>query len=723
MSLMKLVKKQDVYEYNPVSDVVVKVSEISTTRQFSDGRLAELAVATESLDVSSRQVLEDVYNNIDAVISEIASNFNISLESYQKEAANIASILATNPKLVFNRKLSQPKVSGVTIMPDVTDGVLERPISLEAYDERDNRSAQAFSVVYNLLASRQDDFGETFFPTIVVNPTDAGIVVSTKLYYAYNDFKRSVTGALADHGRKNVIRAYTDPDILKNEQTRVVPVLRIGGTDDNTDKFAPVTDVPAWVEYLGSNISVQTGALRPNVKVDLIGISQTNELLNSGLMGPTDTLDVYIKLEKVFIKVTDGTKTAVVPVSVEHLYGSMFTFAPQGNYRNMILTLNSDGIVFDKTTKDVNGNVLGDTNNANSPLPELVNHNALINISINGSIILDKGTCEVSKGSLSLVAVRDSDGNLVTGATETQLRNKIDSAEVVGYTLIAYRANSNLRQRGQLFETQVQYFIVNVPYRSPLAILMPSNSEVANENSAVQDLITYTGIRVSNDAVTTLLKASSVLKGYNPVANKNGDLPELNYFGSFYVRPVYLEESIDLSNVVDSLKSHERAKDIRAALVEKIRYYANEMYRLSEYKAAANALTGNNGMKPTVIVGTDVVLYNYIMLDGDLRTLGETFDVKVVSTLDKRVRGKVFITFGVFDGSRNTTVNPLNFGNMLWSPELTVVMPISRDGQISKELIVTPRYLHMVNLPILTVLDVTGLPEVTGKVHVEFKNV
>ena len=171
------------------------------------------------------------------------------------------------------------------------------------------------------------------------------------------------------------------------------------------------------------------------------------------------------------------------------------------------------------------------------------------------------------------------------------------------------------------------------------------------------------------------------------------------------------------------MKSHERAKDIRAALVEKIRYYANEMYRLSEYKAAANALTGNNGMKPTVIVGTDVVLYNYIMLDGDLRTLGETFDVKVVSTLDKRVCGKIFITFGVFDGSRNTTVNPLNFGNMLWSPELTVVMPISRDGQISKELIVTPRYLHMVNLPILTVLDVTGLPEVTGKVHVEFKNV
>jgi hypothetical protein len=97
------------------------------------------------------------------------------------------------------------------------------------------------------------------------------------------------------------------------------------------------------------------------------------------------------------------------------------------------------------------------------------------------------------------------------------------------------------------------------------------------------------------------------------------------------------------------------------------------MYRSSEYKAAAAVLTGNTGFKPTVIVGTDPVIYNYLQSDGDLRTLGETFDVRIVSTLDHRVAGKIFLSFGVFDSARNTGINPLNFGNMLWSPELTIV--------------------------------------------------
>jgi hypothetical protein len=123
--------------------------------------------------------------------------------------------------------------------------------------------------------------------------------------------------------------------------------------------------------------------------------------------------------------------------------------------------------------------------------------------------------------------------------------------------------------------------------------------------------------------------------------------------------------------------------------------------------------------KPTVIVGTDPVIYNYIMVDGDLRTLGDTFDIKVVSTLDKRVTGKIFVTFSVFDSSRNTSVNPLSFGNLLYSPEITVNLPsVSRDGQVSRELIVAPRYLHINNLPVLTVLNVTGLPDTVNKVSV-----
>ena len=56
---------------------------------------------------------------------------------------------------------------------------------------------------------------------------------------------------------------------------------------------------------------------------------------------------------------------------------------------------------------------------------------------------------------------------------------------------------------------------------------------------------------------------------------------------------------------------------------------------------------------------------------------------------------------------------------MLYSPEVVVNLPISRDGQTSKELMVTPRFTHEVNLPVATLLNVSGLPKVLNKVAID----
>ena len=719
MSVNKLLSSGRVVSVDPISRLSEKFVEVSTSRSFNDENIGKLVIATESLGSNEQQLVTNVYNNLESTIKTIASDFGISLENYQLEAATIGGMIGTNVKSFITTKPHNTYSNAIVSNVAVVDGFTDRPsIAIEAYDERENRNAQMFSIVYNLLASRQDDFGETFFPTIVINPTEVGATISAKLFYAYNDFKRSVTGSLAQYGRKNVIRAYADAEILRNELTRAVPVLRSGGgVDDNTAVFASVTDVPSWTTVLGNNISVTTGALKPGIKVDLIGISQTNELLNSGIMGPSDSLDTYIKLESVYLKVTDGTNTDVIKVNVEDIPSSTFTYAPQGNYRNMILTFDSDSIVFDSSTTTVTGA---------SPvvLTELATHKARLALTVSGTVSLDRGDLTVNKGTFTLTTLRTSTDMLVTGSVFTTLANKIASAEMIGYTVIAYRANSNIRQRGQLLDSQIEYRIIPTLYRSPMSVIMPVNITAgSDENAALQTLITATGIRTSNEAVTTLLKADVSLASYKAVADTNGNLPEVSAIGHLYVKPTYYSEAINLANVVDSLKSHERIQDIRAALVEKIRFYANEMYRTSEYKAAALVLTGNQGYKPVVIVGTDPVIANYLQADGDLRTLGESFDVKVVSTLDTRVTGKIFISFGVFDASRNTAINPLNFGNMIYSPEVPFVGSVSRDGQMSKELIVTPRFLHIVTLPVLTKLTVTGLPTVVNKVNVNMKAV
>ena len=712
MSYKKLLSSSKVHTYDPIGSMVEKFSQVTSSRAFSDEKIGSMALATESIDSNSETLLINTYNNLESTIKTIAQDLGVSLESYQLESATMAAIYATNPKLFLSTKPKLNVQNAIVQMPKVSDGLIERDrISLEAYDERENKNAQLFSILYNLLASRQDDFGETFFPTIVVNPTEVGVTILVRLYYVYNDFKRAVTGALANYGRKNIIRAYADHSILYNELTRAIPVLRdvTGSADYNADKF--LTDITPWSVSVGNSITIKTAPLKVDQKIDLIGISQTDELLNSGLMGPSDTLDTYIKLDHIYLAMDNGQGgKCYFEIPLEGNSASTFTYAPQGNYRKMILTMDTDSIVVDENTR-----VIGTLPSA---LATAFTNKVKFRLSVqvNGSAILDKGDVIVNRGTVGFVIARDKDGNIISDPSA--YASLFVNSEIAGYTITAYRANSNIRQRGQLLDNQTEYRVINVPWRSPISVIMPAINS-GDDNSAIQTLINATGIRISNDAVTTLIKTAINLKSYVPVPDANGVLPTLDVIGEFYVNPVYFEEDVDLTNVVDSLKSHERIKDIRAALVEKIRYYANEMYRRSEYKAAAGVLTGNMLFKPTVIVGTDPVIYNYIMVDGDLRTLGDTFDIKVVSTLDKRVTGKIFVTFSVFDSSRNTSVNPLSFGNLLYSPEITVNLPsVSRDGQVSRELIVAPRYLHINNLPVLTVLNVTGLPDTVNKVSV-----
>jgi hypothetical protein len=152
-------------------------------------------------------------------------------------------------------------------------------------------------------------------------------------------------------------------------------------------------------------------------------------------------------------------------------------------------------------------------------------------------------------------------------------------------------------------------------------------------------------------------------------------------------------------------------------LINTIRDMVYTMYTSSAYKAAADAMFDGAAPKPLIIIGTDPTIARYLTLVGDTRTFGDQFDFKIVSTLDSRLSGKIFVTLGCEQAYGSGTPNPLHFGAMAWSPEATVMMPITRNGAISHELTVSPRFRHVTNLPILGVLTVTNIPAVvTGKV-------
>ena len=679
------------------------------------GQAAKAAMSLESLSQSEVSSLKIATEELSTSMESIASQLDIKgLTAAQRDAAVTAGVLAGDVQGFFAKPIDQLKISTesmavISAMPE--DGLSARSLAVEAYDERENRNAAVYSIAYNMQAARQDEFGETLFPTIVVTPDNVGFIITVRLMMVYNELTRNVSGALDQYNKKNIIRAIADPTILKNESTRIIPVNRA----QSVANFVAPADVGVYNLSLEGEV-IPTAPLKVGKKMSLLGLSQTDALLANGTMDVTDSIDPAISLQAVYVKVGAD----VVKFITQDLPLSQFTYSPQNNYRVVVLNFDTTSALLGALSKQVDGAALVD-------LAAIVTQNWSVRIGLNlsGNVNIETAETVVYGNGVYVASISDATGQQVdiTGGAGKTLADLVASGAVIGYDLKAYRTNVNRRQRGQLVDTTFFNQAYNVAIRSPISAIHPVTADGQSDASDLASLITATRIRTSNASVTALLDAATMLAGYVDSRDVTGVGPDVLGVGRFYVRPTYVYEAVDMEDIVDSIQSHQRAADIQAALVSKIRDHVYNMYRDSEYKAAADALAGGLAPVPTVVIATDPVIARYLNVMGDLRTLGGEFDVRVVSTLDRRVAGKIFMTFGVFDESRNTTPNPLNFGNMAWTPELTVTLPISRNGQISKETAVQPRFLHVVHLPVLAVLEVSNIPSVTNKVTLNMHSI
>lgn len=668
--------------------------------------LATSALSMEGISESLSHELNTAVDHLSASLESIANSLKLpGFTTTQRSAAVAAGIMAGDVNGFIRQPIKHDMVSNqfqqVVSTEGIQDGFTKRIAAFEAYDERDNRNAVVYSMAYNMRAGRQDEFGEAFFPTIVVTPDNVGFGVSIRLIQVYNDFKRDISGSLDNYEKKNIIRAVVDPTILKNDATRVIPVHR----PQSAQYFVAPTVVPPAAMIMEGE-SINTAPLATGKKFSLLAISQTDTLVANGLMDVSDSIDPSIRLKSFYVTVG----TDVIRVNAMNLPLSFFVAAPQGNYRLMNLNFVTDSVLINKNTKNVDGSAL-------TTLAGIVVGDYIVRLSVNitGSINLELGDTQVYANNISVHTIQDAAGNLldfsVAGPAKV-IADTIATGSIPGYDLYCYRSNLNRRQRGQLLD--VTYFtqLYSVPLRGPISVIRPVTTDGQTDTSDLAALITATQIRTSNAAVGALLEAAGLLSEYVDARDTVGVGPDVMGVGRFLIRPTYFSKSLDMATAINSLTSFERARDIQAVLVNTIRDLAYRMYRDSEFKPAADAMYGGVSPTPTIIVGTDQVLARYLMVEGDFRTIGPDFNIKLVSTADQRMHGRIAVAFGYFDDGGENKSNALHFGNMAWKPELTLVLPIARNGQISKELTVQPSFLHTVNCPIISMIEVTNVPDV-----------
>jgi hypothetical protein len=637
-----------------------------------------------------------------AVISGIAGS---AVPEYLKSARYGESALKQSEGL-SNDGRELTRVIGHGMIAGAMD---TRVPAFEAYDERQNRDAVGFSIAYNLQASRQGEFGEAFFPTVVVNPDQVGFTVQIRLLFAYSEVQRLATGALNAFNRKNLIRAIIDATILAVDQTKIIPVYRTGGTDSSANFVAAITPVTLTVD----GAPLTTAPLKIGATFSLLGISQTTAALAAGLEDQTDAIDSSVRLQKVYLHLTKTvasvTTDEYIPFDVSQLPTSDFNAAVQGNTRKLQLNFSTQDLL-------VTGNMTLTDGTTSTLLAALGTNTARLKFDISGSIVQDTGDTTTMAGAVSVAAVNDNAGNALStgsGAGATVAAVFVNAA-IVGYDLLAYRTNSNRRNRGKLIDIQHVNYLYTVPLLPPISALRPVTSSDANDGNLLSDLVTATRTQTANAAVTALLNAQAMLAAYANSADVINNQPQLFGAASQLVTPAYIADAIDCATTIDSLKSQDRALDLQSLLINRIRDVSFRLYVESGYGPASEAMHEGQPPKPVVIIGTDPIIARYLTLTGDTRLVGDLFDYKIVASFDSRMAGKMLISFGQESSFNSGVPNPLHFGNMAWRPELTLVLPMVRNGAQSLELTVQPSYRHVVNLPLMASITVTNISSVIG---------
>lgn len=702
-------------------------SQLQTQGSIVSKDLVRSALSMESLDTVQQTELSGSVQQLSAALETIVGNFADAGQKFtdgQMGAGVAAGILAGNVTATLAKRDAaalESFIPGATVIATPfgagNDNVDRIRPALEAYNEAENRNVAAYSIAYNMQAARQDEFGEAFFPTIVVSPDQAGFAVSIRIVNVYNEVRRSISGELNDFGFKNIIQAVIDPDILRNDQTKIVPVYR-----DESKQYFVDPNLVAPYEVLLDGESVTTAPLAMGKKFSLLGISQTEHLLETGILDSTDDIDQAITLQAAYLRLkgaaADGSEDEVVQFNVGRLPYSNFTYSVQGNYRLANLAFSTESLKIDKNTK------LADSS-ASTLLAAIASGELTVRLgtNISGTVNLQTAAADIFSSDVHVVSVTTDDGTKLapTDSTYLAVAAIFEGASMIGYDLDARRSNMNRRQRGQLLDTTVNHQVYQVPLRAPISIPRPLTNGDQTDSSDLAGLITATRIRASNAAVDEVLRVADMLKEYVNNNDAVGDVPAILGTGRYLLKPFYHEAIIDVEKDIDSLNSQDRPADISALLVNKLRDVVYRMYRDSGYKAAADALAGGESELPMALIGTDPIISRYINVSGDLRTLGGNFQHRLVTTLNKRMSGKIVVTLGNFSGGEGVP-NPLHFGNMAWKPELTLVLPLHRNGQTSKELTVQPSFLHVTHSPLLAVIEVKNIEKVVAnKVAIQTK--
>lgn len=683
----------------------------------SDPEMGKIVASVESFSQGEEAAASKMLTGLQASVESFfrtAEAGGKTITPQQAEAVTFALASAMNPRAHITRvgNTFKPATGPFDVYLADRSGIdptkLPKP-TLEAYDTKPNDETLDFTASFALATATQNKFGELFYKTVNLSPDQYAIQMEIPLIMVHDEVKYELEKRLTDFNRRSIVNAEIDHTILKNDTLKIIPVWR----DQTKDMFVDASLVAATPTVNEDGESITTAPLKTNYRSSLFRAAQTDAQLAKGVMNQTDALDTGAVLTAVYLAFSnaDGSKTEVVRVDTSNLPLNQFGESLQGQTRLMTLNFSTDAVAIGKATKLADGTdttlltaFQGDTANT-----------GWLSFSVRGDINLQDSSYEVISGSVQVNTLKNAQGVVLdlAAAGNKALVDILSSGKVIGFDVDARKVNSNLRELGQLADFNTYRQIYGVSLGSPLSVQRPITNGDGQDALHAAALSYLCKVRQSNKAVTTLLGEVDSLRAYQKRTDIVGRQPEIMGISSYLVEPVLIEEEIDLDKEVTTTAQHQRYADITSILTDTCTIIAYKLWQMSNWQAAANLLEGTEAQAPVVKLGTDMVLTQYLKIDGDTRTMGPDFTYEKGWSPDKRVRDKIFIALG-YPSNNPGVPHPLDHGMMLNKPEVVAALNLSRSSH-SRELIVHPSFRHIPLCPILGVVHVTNLQKALTK--------
>lgn len=648
---------------------------------------------------TSASLLADAKRLYAAVVSNEAAE-SISEASWE---AGAMVLLAAGDLSGYAQRANKVEVSneGANVVYGNSFGGFDYQMkpAVEAYDDRELRQYLPYSFLLNVQASRQSAAAELLFKTVVVDPSQGGLDLTVRRPTLFNEVRHEITGRAMDFHRRNLISAIVDPAIMANDSTRAYPVF-VNSNVENNSHFVDSTDLPPRTATIQGQ-SFETSALLFNMQHDLLGLSTTPNVI--GTQDSTDALDHDLGLDAIYVEMGTG----IVKFPVHQLFSSNFQKAPEGLERAMVLNFATSDLIVDHNTAYVDA-----TPAALLTAGEVVR----LRVSAGGNADLQLGNIEVNAGTLSIANVF-LNGVDVTGTTAgNTIAAKVTGLALRGFDPFAHRSNLNRRHLGIKADALTLTERVVIPMGAPITNHTPITS--ANEQIALQDMINIARIRNDNNAFTKLSEYATQLKAVATAPSIAGVPAAVEGIGRHLVEKVYFAEAnFDVQAEINSIRSQDRAEDLAAVVVNKLRDLVYTGLTQTAYQSALDLMTGG-GVSPTVAIVTDPTIARYLITPGDSRLMSIGLPWKLEVTPNVMIRNTIYATL-VLPGIAEP--HPLSFGFFAYMPELVATAVVTRNNQVSREPMVQPRTRHVVTLPFLVRINVSNISAAaTDKTAIDF---